>query len=153
MSIRTTVFRKRDKKMVENISVRQLFKLSHWLRAGLPSLPVFQLDYPFFTTSTHLPVFYTSTRFWDSDFQKDFVVFLPVSTGEIRKKNRAFYESKHFIYTKQQSKCSEIPINLRVPRECCLQLKLPVPRLCCSVFSIRPLVPVWPRQCHRMTRR
>ena len=51
--------------------------------SNLPSLPVLRVDYPFFTISTRLPIFNISTRFGNSDFQKYFVVFLPVNVGEI----------------------------------------------------------------------
>ena len=50
---------------------------------SLPSVPVIWVDYPFFTTSTHLPVFIynISTHFVNSDFQ-----FLLLNTGKIHEK-------------------------------------------------------------------
>ena len=72
----------------------------------LPSLPVFRVDYPFFTTSTRLPVypfFNISTSFGNCDFQKNGCIF----TGKYRRnsrQNKTFYElPKHFISTRLQS--------------------------------------------------
>ena len=68
--------------------VRQVYPFSGCTTRFLPRLPVFYHVYP---------VFNTSTRFHDSDFQKNWVVLLPVNTGKIHK------TIKHFVYKKQQS--------------------------------------------------
>ena len=54
-----------------------------YLQQACARLTVFRVNYPFFTTSTHLLGFSTSTRYWDSDFQKHFAGFVPVNTCEI----------------------------------------------------------------------
>ena len=59
---------------------------------NLPSLPVCRVVYPFFTTSTRLPVFLNFYPFWEFRFQKTnpkkkkkiCCLFLPVNIGEIR---------------------------------------------------------------------
>ena len=71
------------------------------LVTGLPSLPVFHVDYPFLPLLPVYPFFNISTGFGNFDFK--FFLYLPANTGEIRKKTQTFYESKHYIYTKQQS--------------------------------------------------
>ena len=43
--------------------------------AGLPSLPVFRVDYPFFTTSTRLPVLKNFYPFWEFRLPKQIVDF------------------------------------------------------------------------------
>ena len=62
------------------------------LKPNLPSLPVCRVVYPFFNTSTRLPVFFNFYPFWEFRFKKkkskkkqQFVcLFLPVNIGEIR---------------------------------------------------------------------
>ena len=65
-------------------------KHEHGVGSNLPSLPVCRVVYPFFTTSTRLPVFLNFYPFWEFRFQKKkskkkkIVLFLPVNIGEIR---------------------------------------------------------------------
>ena len=54
------------------VSIRGEHSDSCLLRYGanLPSLPVCRVVYPFFTTSTRLPVFFNFYPFWEFRFQK-----------------------------------------------------------------------------------
>ena len=65
----------------------------------MPSLPVFQVDYPYCTNSTRLPVFKYFYPFWEFRFPNKIVVFLQVNIGKICETTTHFIKVQHFILT------------------------------------------------------